>query len=64
MANMEPIGFLVRASGESDRLGRILAHAKRVLGARDKASEWLHRPNRALDGTTPLALLDTDNGAA
>lgn len=64
MANMEPAGFLARTSGESDRLGRVLAHAERVLGTRDKASEWLRRPNRALGGATPLALLDTNSGAA
>lgn len=54
------------AAAESDRLyrfSRVLAHAERVLGTRAKATLWLHRPNRALQGMTPLALLDTDIGA-
>jgi len=54
------------AAAESDRLyrfSRVLAHAEHVLGARDKATQWLHRSNRALNGMVPLALLDTDIGA-
>lgn len=54
------------AAPESDRLyrlSRVLAHAERALGTRAKATEWLHRPNRALDGVAPLTLLDTDIGA-
>ena len=50
---------------ESDRLlriGRIAANAVEVLGHRDKAAQWLHRPNRALGGVCPLELLDTDLG--
>ena len=51
---------------ESDRLirvARVMAHAIEVLGSRDKAAHWLRNPNRALDGNTPLSLLDTDIGA-
>jgi putative toxin-antitoxin system antitoxin component (TIGR02293 family) len=54
------------SSAESDRLfrlTRILVHAAEVLGDRDKVVIWLRRPNRALDGATPLSLLDTDIGA-
>ena len=54
------------AAAESDRLyrfSRVLAHAEDVLGSRVKATQWLHRPNRALNGAIPLALLDTDIGA-
>ena len=54
------------AAAESDRLyrfSRVLVHAERALGSRDKAAQRLHRPNRALHGATPLALLDTDIGA-
>ena len=52
--------------GESDRLvrlARIAAQAADVLGSDEKAGHWLHRPNRALGGQTPLALVDTDLGA-
>jgi putative toxin-antitoxin system antitoxin component (TIGR02293 family) len=51
---------------ESDRLfrlGRIAALAEDVLGSREKATRWLHQPNRALGGATPLHQLDTDLGA-
>ena len=54
------------APPESDRLyrfSRVLAHAEQALGSRAKATQWLHRPNRALNGATPLTLLDTDIGA-
>jgi putative toxin-antitoxin system antitoxin component (TIGR02293 family) len=50
---------------ESDRLfrlARIAARAAEVLGSTEKASRWLQRPNRALGGRIPLALLDTDAG--
>ena len=51
---------------ESDRLirvARVMAHAIQVLGSRDKAANWLRAANRALDGSAPLSLLDTDIGA-
>ena len=50
---------------ESDRLlrlGRIATLAEQVLGSREKASSWLHRPNRALGNVAPLHHLDTDVG--
>jgi putative toxin-antitoxin system antitoxin component (TIGR02293 family) len=54
------------SAGESDRLlrlARVAAGAQDVLGAPDKAGQWLQKPNRALRGTAPLDLLDTDLGA-
>jgi putative toxin-antitoxin system antitoxin component (TIGR02293 family) len=51
---------------ESDRLyrlARMAAHAVAVFGTEDKATTWLHRPNRALGGETPVRLLGTDIGA-
>jgi len=51
---------------ESDRLlrlGRIAALAQEVLGSREKATRWLHAPNRALGHAIPLRCLDTDLGA-
>jgi putative toxin-antitoxin system antitoxin component (TIGR02293 family) len=50
---------------ESDRmvrLARVLALANDTLGDRAKASSWLQTPNRALQGSTPFELLDTDAG--
>ncbi|MCB1810641.1 MAG: DUF2384 domain-containing protein [Candidatus Competibacteraceae bacterium] len=54
------------AADESDRLyrlTRILAHAEQALGTRERAVQWLHRANQALNHATPLQLLDTDIGA-
>jgi putative toxin-antitoxin system antitoxin component (TIGR02293 family) len=51
---------------ESDRLyrlARIIALAKAALGRPDTATRWLKRPNRALGGRTPLAIIDTEPGA-
>jgi putative toxin-antitoxin system antitoxin component (TIGR02293 family) len=51
---------------ESDRLfrlGRIAALAEDVLGSREKATRWLHQPNRALGNAAPLHQLDTEPGA-
>ncbi len=51
---------------ESDRLfrlGRTAALAEEVLGSREKATRWLHQPNRALGSETPLRQLDTELGA-
>lgn len=51
---------------ESDRLARlarVAAQAIDVLGDEERATSWLRSPNRALGGSTPLHLLDTDLGA-
>ncbi|MFT5720545.1 MAG: putative toxin-antitoxin system antitoxin component (TIGR02293 family) [Motiliproteus sp.] len=40
-------------------LAQIAALATDVLGNREKASRWLHKPNRSLSGETPLSRLDT-----
>lgn len=45
------------------RIARILALAKDTFVDTKKASLWLRRPNRALKGSKPLALLDTEEGA-
>jgi putative toxin-antitoxin system antitoxin component (TIGR02293 family) len=51
---------------ESDRLyrlARIVALAKHYLGDDETATRWLRRPNRALGGSAPLQLIDTELGA-
>src|SRR5262245_6020796 len=51
---------------ESDRLyriARVASHAFAVFGAEAKATAWLRRSNRALNGEAPIRLLDTDVGA-
>lgn len=50
---------------ESDRLyrlARIVALAKQYIGDADTATRWLKRPNRALGGSIPLTLVDTELG--
>jgi len=44
------------------RLARALTRAADVLGSREKARSWIRKPNRALNGEPPLAMLDTDIG--
>lgn len=51
---------------ESDRLARIARvglWALETFGDREKAIAWFRRPNRALQGSRPIGLLDTDDGA-
>jgi len=51
---------------ESDRLyrlARIVALAKHYVGDEETATRWLKRPNRALGGSAPLELIDTELGA-
>lgn len=51
---------------ESDRLyrlARIVVLAKHYLGDDETALRWLRRQNRALGGSTPLQLIDTELGA-
>ena len=50
---------------ESDRLyrvARITLLAVDVLGSLVKAREWLYKENQALDGDSPVSLLDTEIG--
>lgn len=51
---------------ESDRLyrlARIVALANEFLGGHERALHWLKRPNRALGGISPVAVLDTELGS-
>jgi putative toxin-antitoxin system antitoxin component (TIGR02293 family) len=47
----------------SDRASVVVERANAAFGDADKAARWLRRPTRALDGSAPLDLLDTDVGA-
>jgi putative toxin-antitoxin system antitoxin component (TIGR02293 family) len=52
-------------AGIADKVARVqdvLARAGEVLGSRAAAQQWLTRPNPALAGQAPLALLDTSFG--
>jgi len=51
---------------ESDkviRALRVLSAAESVYESRDRALQWLRRPNPRLDGRAPISLLKTDTGA-
>lgn len=45
------------------RLARVVARAAKVFDALDPALAWLKTPIAALEGATPLSLVDTDIGA-
>jgi putative toxin-antitoxin system antitoxin component (TIGR02293 family) len=65
LSHRRKIGTLT--AEQSDRLlraARVIAEAEHTFGSQAKAASWLRRPTTALDGEKPLALLDTDAGAA
>jgi len=45
------------------RVARVALEANDTFGDGANAHKWLRRPNRALNGAIPIALLDTDDGA-
>ncbi|PWB82891.1 MAG: toxin-antitoxin system antitoxin component family protein [Methylocystaceae bacterium] len=50
---------------QSDRLmrvARVIAAAEAIFGSQEKASRWLRRSTTALDGDSPISLLDTSEG--
>jgi putative toxin-antitoxin system antitoxin component (TIGR02293 family) len=51
---------------QSDRLARVVrvvSRAEEALGDEAKAASWLRRPNRALGGSRPIDLLESDVGS-
>jgi putative toxin-antitoxin system antitoxin component (TIGR02293 family) len=51
---------------ESDRVLRVirvLSLTESIYGTRDRALDWLRKPNARLDGRAPLSLLKTDTGS-
>ncbi len=51
---------------QTDRMtdiARVTALAEQIFGEKAKAHRWLRKPNRELDGVTPLACLAKDAGA-
>ncbi len=45
------------------RESRLIAQASEALGDRERAEDWMGKPNRALGGRRPTDLLDSDDGA-
>ncbi|MCF3948733.1 DUF2384 domain-containing protein [Acidiphilium sp. AL] len=63
LAHRRQIGRLsVEQSDRFIRLLRIIATAEDVFESRQKAAIWLRRSTTALEGQSPLQLLDTDAG--
>jgi putative toxin-antitoxin system antitoxin component (TIGR02293 family) len=54
---------MTEESDRAVRLARTVAFAEEMIGDPDKAASWLRAPNRALSGSRPIELLDTDAGA-
>lgn len=50
-------------SGRAWKFAEVLAKAIEVFGSQDDAEEWLQKPALALDGRTPVELLETTAGA-
>jgi putative toxin-antitoxin system antitoxin component (TIGR02293 family) len=51
---------------QSDRVVRaaaVVTTAEETFGSRERAGAWLRRPSRALAGSAPIDLIDTDIGA-
>jgi len=48
-------------STRTDSLSNVEAEAKKVFG--ERATSWLYRPHRLLDGMTPHELAQTPEGA-
>jgi len=50
---------------ESDRavrLARLTALAERIFGDEEKAYRWLRKPSPMLEGSPPIALMQTETG--
>lgn len=65
LARRRAAGLLL-SKAESDRMLRIVrlvAAAENTIGDRDRALNWLQRPNRALEWQAPIAMADTNFGA-
>ena len=60
-ANGEPL--TVEENDGALRIVRIADMAKRIFGDRAIAFDWLRKPNRGMDGITPIDLLESETGA-
>jgi putative toxin-antitoxin system antitoxin component (TIGR02293 family) len=46
----------------TDQLDRVLDSVEKVYESRERARQWLNRPNPRLGGRAPVTLLDTCEG--
>ncbi|MBK1699270.1 type II RES/Xre toxin-antitoxin system antitoxin [Rhodovibrio salinarum] len=55
--------FSPQQSDRVSRFFRVFQHGVDTFGSSDRARRWFERPTRALGGSRPVDLLDTDEGA-
>ena len=55
--------FSPEESNKLYRMMRIFVESSKVFGGIEGARRWLNKPNRSMDGKSPISLLDTDIGA-
>jgi putative toxin-antitoxin system antitoxin component (TIGR02293 family) len=53
----------VEESERTERLARVLAYAEYVWDDRDQAREWMSKPHRELNNSSPLEVARTELGA-
>jgi putative toxin-antitoxin system antitoxin component (TIGR02293 family) len=46
-----------------ERFSRVMDSAERVYEGRERAQQWLNKPNPRFDGRAPVGMLDSDDGA-
>jgi putative toxin-antitoxin system antitoxin component (TIGR02293 family) len=64
LKHRESLGRLTAdQSDRALRVVRVIALTQETFGTPEKAGIWLRKPSRALNGHTPLDLLDTEIGA-
>jgi len=51
------------ASERLDRIATVSNLAEEVFESREAAANWMSKPNKALDGSTPIMLCETEIGA-
>ena len=56
--NLDPV-----ASERLDRIASVCNLAEEVFEGQDAAAQWMSKPNKALGGTAPIMLCDTEIGA-
>lgn len=61
---IEKDGFSREHRSRLHRLATAMDRVQRVLGDRERAIAWMRSSNRALNFSTPLALMQTKSGSA
>lgn len=62
-ASRPPSGKMAAGKQALRTTARVFERTEEVFEDADAACDWLTSPNAALDGATPISLLDTEFGA-